>query len=169
MKIRDGFVSNSSTSSFVVKTKPTEYDKVSHKEKDIFILSEEKIKLLKKYGFAPIRRDDPFNMDFRSPSNSTNDTLLGYLVTCNYEFIAEFLVANDIPFKASIHYDHHLYSYDPRDEFIYILHNFGLQHFRDPKCLKKDTTLKPFEKISKKEFLKNYNEKDSIEFMKGGI
>jgi len=174
MKIRSGFVSNSSTASFIIKTRPTN----KNGKEDLFILSKEKIELLKKYGFYPTKECNPFRVKLNTYSfikDEIDDTLLGYWMSCNQEFVLEFLVANNIPFKASIHYNHYLYSYDPQDEFIYILHNFGLQHINEPKQLekamqndeiKKYTNVEPFEKISKKEFLENYNEESSIEFMK---
>lgn len=193
MKIRIGFVSNSSTASFVIKTRPTKWDLMMAKSKfeghrDVLVLPSEKIKLLKKCGFVPTKISNPFQKELscdiveigEPPEKDTeDDTLLGYWVSSNHREILEFLVAHDIPFKASVHYSHHLYSYDPRDGHIYILPNLGIEYFNDPReieeeingdgdCFHKDRwdNFKPFEKISKKEFLKYYDEKESLELMK---
>ncbi len=77
----------------------------------------------------------------------------------------QFLVANDIPFKAAVHYSDYLYSYDPKDEEIYILRNFGIDYHHNPKELEEDLKeeeIKPLRKISKEEYLKGYDEEESL-------
>ena len=192
MKVRNGFVSNSSTSSFIVKTKPTYSDKVfarnyngndkEKKEYKLFVLPPKKVKLLKKMGFVPTKHENPFKIELNCPEYDnkrlkkeiTDDTLLKFSITCNHRDVLKFLVAHDIPFRASVHYSHYLYSYQPEDGCVYILPNFGIKYIDNPKRLeekindgheKQWLVLEPFQKISKKEFLKSYNEKDSLMIM----
>ncbi len=187
MKIRTGFVSNSSTASFVVKTRPDEWDIMMDRveKKSIPTLPQEKVDFLKKCGFVPIEDNDPFRKelntcggDYTVKADTKDDTFLGYWISCNQDFVAELLIAHDIPFIASVHYSHYLYSYDPKDEYLYILTNFGIEYMNHPKELEErmndpeerelyDT--EPLRKISKKDFLKGYNEEDSIKIMNGII
>ncbi len=188
MKLRAGHVSNSSTASFVVKTKPTEWDKtmkrLSSEELDAMTLSQEKVDLLKKCGFVPTTDENPFRKemntslgDYEVKPDTEDDTLLGFWLTCNHMEVMEFLVANDIPFKASAHYGHYLYSYEPKDEHVYVLQNFGIEFMNRPKELEEIVNnpeenewlndLKPLRKIDKKAFLKDYDEESSKKLMKG--
>lgn len=191
MKIRAGFVSNSSTASFIVKTRPTEWDltmkRLSSEELDIMTLPQEKVDLLKSRGFVPTTEDNPFRAELNTSSGDytvdpdiDDDTILSFWISCNHMEIMEFLVANDIPFKASAHYGHYLYSYEPKDEHVYVLQNFGMEFMDRPKDLEADLEekknypednkwahdLEPLRKIDKKVFLKNYDEESSRKLMK---
>lgn len=188
MKFRTGFVSNSSTASFIVKTRPTDWDKsmkdIGMEDVYSFTLPKEKVELLKKYGFVPTKSENPFQKELNTylddppmTADTDNDALLGFWITCNHDYVLQFLVANDIPFKASVHYGHELYSYDVEDGYIYILRNFGLEFLSRPKKLeeilndpeeKKWVNPVPMKKISKKDFLSDYDEETSIAIMKGG-
>lgn len=183
MKIRLGFVSNSSTASFVVKTRPDEWDIMMNRveKNDIPTLPAEKVELLKKCGFVPIKDNDPFRKelnlcgeDYTVKADTIDDTFLGYWMVCNQDFVLEFLVAHDIPFKASVHYSQSLYSYDPKNGYVYILANFGIEYLRDPKELEERMNdpetrelynIEPLRKVSKEDFLKGYNEEESIKMM----
>ncbi len=187
MKIRLGFISNSSTASFIVKTRPTEWDVTLENmgEEDIAImtLSQDKIDLLKKCGFVPTKEENPFRKDLNEnlgdydvKADTDDDALLGFWMTCNHLDVIEFLIANDIPFKASVHYGENLYSYDPEDGYVYILSNFGIEYMRNPKELEEAINnstegswpnIKPLEKVSKEDMLKDYNEEDAIKMMTG--
>jgi len=187
MKLRAGFVSNSSTASFVVKTKPTEWDRtmkrLSSEELDAMTLSQEKIDLLKKCGFVPTTEENPFRRemnlslgDYAVKPDTEDDALLGFWLTCNHLEVMEFLVANDIPFKATAHYGHYLYSYEPKDEHVYVLQNFGIEFMNKPKELEEimedpeenrwRNDLKPLRKIDKKSFLRNYDDETSKRLIK---
>ena len=70
MKIRTSFVSNSSSSSFIVTTKPSlfAFDKEKEKEKEIkkSITTEEDIKKLREYGFKDCSLDSPYQSNFNN-------------------------------------------------------------------------------------------------------
>jgi len=84
-----------------------------------------------------------------------------YFVTCNEEEVIEFLVKNNIPFKASCHYNHEYISYKKDSDYIFEAMNYGLianmygeDHYKffteeDMKNL----DFKPFRKIPKSDFL----------------
>ena len=182
MKIRSGFVSNSSTASFIVKTKPTEWDKLFHKEETIRVMPSTEIEFLKKCGFIPTNSTNPFEKElttqFGDPEEkpeTEDDTLLRLWMVCNHDYGLRFLVANNISFKASIHYGHHLYSYDRDDAYIYVLNNFGMEYLNHPKKLEDELNDpemdwvdgKPFRKIKVSKYLKGYDEKEAISIMTG--
>ena len=123
MKIRNGFVSNSSSSSFIVQIK-----KMWKEEKDNTIATEEDIKKLKKYGFKKTKVRSPFNYkDCKKHKCVKNEEkhYMGYYLFCNQDEVAEFLIKNNIPFKASIHYDQKLFLYNRDDDNILIAQNPG--------------------------------------------
>jgi hypothetical protein len=182
MKLRAGFVSNSSTASFIVQTRPTEWDLtiMDLRDEDIaaMTLSQEKIDILKERGFSPTKTNNPFlgkefnAVMFGDPPPPDEGAFLGFWMTCNHYEAMQFLVAHDIPFKASCHYDQYLYSYAPKDEYVYKLQNFGMEYVNHPKKLevmmlegKPWMDIDPLRKISKEVFLEGYDEEDSIELM----
>lgn len=173
MKIRVGFVSNSSTASFIVQTRPSEFDCLFNKEVADITLPKEKIDLLKKHGFWPTKEINPFARELgRLRGKTEDDTFLTFKISCNHDYVLQFLVANDIPFKAAVHYGDTLYSYDVEDENIYILRNFGMEFLSNPKKLEDriDNSenwmdLDPLTKISKEEFLEGYSEEESIKII----
>jgi len=184
MKLRAGFVSNSSTASFVVKTKPTKWDKlftIPEKYDSLPSLSPEKIELLKQIGFVSVEEENPFikelTIDIQEniKSETSDDTLLGYWVGCNEMYILQFLVANDISFQAATHYSHYLYSYNAGDSRVYRLRNFGIEYLNRANQLKekmenpeehKWDNFSPIKVFDKKEFLEDYNEEEALEFLK---
>ena len=188
MKRRIGFVSNSSTASFVVKTKPTEWDYMSHNlsEEDVaaITLPKEKVELLKESGFYPTKEENPFREELNtqigdgSKAKTKDDTLLAFWISSNHDYALQFLVAHDIPFKAAVHYGQYLYTYDPKDKCIYRLQNFGIEYLKSYKDLeaainKEDDydwiDIEPLKVIDRKEFLKDYNEKESLMMMGGPL
>ena len=180
MKIRSGFVSNSSSTSFVVKTRPSKWDvtlkEMGMEDVDSFTLSVDKVDLLKSVGFFSCQSENPFFMKKGSHDEEKN-VVLGFSINCNQDFVMELLVANDIPFKASVHYGHYLYSYEQGDDYIYVLSNFGMEYVSRPKELEEILSedndydkmfTAPLRRISKKDYLKNYDEKSSLQIMKEG-
>jgi len=145
MKIRSGFVSNSSSSSFVVKYKTVDY--ASQKYKYQCRLTEKQIKLLKKYGFKYTKVNNPYFVDTSvSPFEKTlksfkkwDEVYLGYSVICNQDDVIYFLLNNKIPFVALCHYDEELVFWDGEGEWFYEMpnpvekmsRNIGVKKFTD--------------------------------------
>lgn len=183
MKIKTAHISNSSTLSVIVQTQPTILDGEYEDGRPLILtLNSKKVALLKKCGFVPTEMRNPFLRELGTfghdwdeiKADTKDDTYLGYWMSCNHDFVLQFLVAYKIPFKAAVHYSQYLYSYDPRDEEIYILKNFGIDYLHNPKELENDLQDKemiewkdnePLRKISREEFLERYDEEESLKMM----
>ena len=159
MKIRLGFVSNSSTANFIIRIK----ESVFNSEEDAILITNEKdIEKLKEYGFENSYSTSPFdNKDKDENWIAANDDYISmkYFVTCNYEDDVCFLVANNIPFKASCHYGHKYMSYKKDSDYIFEANNFGLaldmygEDLYDVYDTIDNKEFLPFRKIPKNEFL----------------
>jgi hypothetical protein len=142
MKIRNGFVSNSSTSSFIVKLWQSPLSSKSEKR----VLSEEKEKLLFNYGFRytfasaehiemniydhsweheepkwaekSAWREDAKEEEVEAPQ-------MGYFVVCNEDWVYRFLIDNQIPFESVNHYGHYALWWDGEADFVVRACNFG--------------------------------------------
>jgi len=152
MKIRNGFVSNSSSSSFLIRYWDFHEQKV--------FLTEEQIKKLEDYGFKPVNTYSimdiecaDWKLESLAPDENWTEPPLsyGFGVTCNQSDVVEWLVANEIPFKALCHYGHESIIFD--GEKIYTIPNFGIEaemygvdsvdeYFDNKKTLKKKDIVK---------------------------
>lgn len=164
MKIRMGFVSNSSVSSFIILVRP--YFANSPQDID-FIASEENITKAKEYGFTETRIVNPFRYsEFRSVNNAEpieREGTLGlvFTVLSNQIDVLYFLVKNNIPFRASVHYKNHYYCYGKDWDYVLRAENFGYT-----MCMygEKRTEqlgewdLEPVRKMPKDEWLKEQEE-----------
>lgn len=166
MKIRNGFVSNSSTSSFVVHNIYW-----AHKGK---ILNAKDIKKLLEYGFKETKLTHPSHLDntrYDDQSiwtNLKNDkgrvivSSFGYWVSCNQDEVIRFLVKNNIGFIATVHYGHYHYLFHKGDKYVMVFNNYGAQvetyyynnKWEDIIKIWKTCQSEPYYKISVKEFLK---------------
>jgi len=157
MKLRLGFVSNSSVSSFLVKLK-AEFDKKKEKP---FIATEEDIQQLESFGFVRAKAHGVFGP---IEPDEAGDWLYYHLI-CNQDEPLDFLVSNNIPFKASIHYNHTYMSYQRNRDHVLVAHNYGIRidmygedhHEQWEKIMAENTTYRdneePVRKIPKEDFI----------------
>ena len=111
MKIRNGFVSNSSSSSFVVRANKSTYDKDGKFKCYVSTITNEQRKALKKFGFCKTNAYSPQGVEWLLEEERKNNELgknynYGYCITCNQDDVTKFLLENQIPFIADIHYGH---------------------------------------------------------------
>lgn len=129
MKTRDGFVSNSSSSSFVVRI-PTAYDKRLNIPIKHWATESDIVKLVA-YGFKPtchvhasrveaLCDDAPFSCEIGDAE------AYAYKVDCNEDEVITFLRENDIPFHASCHYGHVSVFFARGDKALLCISNLGL-------------------------------------------
>jgi len=125
MKIRNGFVSNSSSSSFLVKC---------HEwyPKSTVLLTKKEEELLQKFGFKKVSCSFADQVacelyhDFKPKIRKEHDNY-GYDVSCNQDEVIFFLLKHNIPFEASIHYNHSNIVYVRDSKHFLELQNYGEQ------------------------------------------
>lgn len=131
MKTRYGFVSNSSSSSFIVRyINDPFFDGHS-----IINLSKQEVKKLEKYGFqktlhtlvSPIifHSMDPHDEIWKIKQNKIYSYAL--IVECNQDDVLLWLLKNNIPFQALCHYGHYHIFYERNSSWVYILPNSGFK------------------------------------------
>jgi len=121
MKIRNGFVSNSSTGSFLVSL-------VDWNNKKKELITPEQKQILLDYGFQFTSACIPEHLEWGdSELGNEEGRCLGYTVFCNQDDVIDFLVKNKIPFTALSHYgDESVYYFPEKDQLI-TLPNYGRQ------------------------------------------
>jgi Zn ribbon nucleic-acid-binding protein len=179
MKTRNGLVSNSSSSSFIVHYINSWCEL---KFKNIKLLTKEQESILKKNGYKLCECAHPSHIEYNTDGLRwiTNKKQLsksyaaGYAksVTCNQNDEIYFLVKNNIPFIASVHYGHETYLYPKDSKYIFVFHNRGSvaetyhQQYTEDKLSKlvEDLEKQPVaEKILVSQFIKR-EEKFQVEF-----
>jgi len=108
MKVRNGFVSNSSSSSFVVPLRKFFWEEGADKD---LLLTQEEIDKLIAYGFRysryHIASAISSGVDWRYvESDGEPPRALVCNFSCNQDEVIAFLVKNNIPFSSSEHYGH---------------------------------------------------------------
>lgn len=141
MKIRLGFVPNSSSSSFIVNAFPDPFYK---KGKKRFITKKQEEALIKA-GFIKTSLSYPEQIDgydfFKENKEEEKIPYLNYgynygcHVACNQADIIEVLIKYRIPFTASEHYNHYKLIYDGGDT-IYQIPNYGNMYYQESKNIK---------------------------------
>ena len=141
MKVRNYFVSNSSSSSFVVPLLKQSFDReVGVRTKTTF-LSDVQTTKLKEYGFKLTSRPyypttegkdwslgkSKFEIASLDKLNPYQNIWFYFSVACNQDDVLRFLVTNGIPFIASVHYGHATYVWRPVEDIIHVLPNLGVE------------------------------------------
>jgi len=165
MKIRNGFVSNSSSSSFIVKIGYSIVDKIMEEREPV--ASKEDIKKLEKYGFKKSNITSPFDK-IKKPYCEISEeekyltgekfVSMRYYVSCNQDEVICFLVKNNIPFKASCHYDNEYVSFKKDSDYIFEAENYGIaidMYGEDRLTFEGMEEKEPIRKVSVKEYLEN--------------
>ena len=161
MKYRFGFVSNSSSSSFLVSIGTSHLFPLSENTKQ-FLVEKEDIPKLEKYGFEKCNRINPSHCsDISSLSIGKNNFIsMKYDISCNQDEVILFLVKNNIPFRANCHYGHQYVSYQRDSDYILFAYNFGkrIETYGEDRLEFEDLShIEPIKKIPKEEWL-SYND-----------
>jgi hypothetical protein len=130
MKTRQGFVSNSSSSSFIVRRQGL--------RDDIIQTTTIQDLALKEFGFRKTTAHNPHQLPpFHDKEEwKTERKLLrlkvykkgfnfGYEVICNQNVVITFLVENRISFVAACHYGHESVLYDGKTDTMHVGVNYG--------------------------------------------
>ena len=164
MKVRNGYVSNSSSSSFVVKVRD-----FSLKKNNKILISKKDIEKLTEFGFEWMGGYEgnilfcPEKVVKSMNEFNENEQINLYMdCTCNEDEIYEFLFKNKIPFIASIHYDHELWVYNGGD-YYEIFQNYAMQYLMQSEStkdwfIKQTLESKPYQKI----YLNKKNQNDEV-------
>jgi len=130
MKTRKSFVSNSSSSSFVIQVKEDWLEAGRTTNLQNLINSEQRATLIE-YGFEYIHTRCPDQIEHGGNDIDPDDSEYPFIymyksVGCNQDDIAKLLIDLDIPFRASVHYGHEAWIWNPEiDLDIVIIQNYG--------------------------------------------
>ena len=147
MKTRTGFVSNSSSSSFVVLL-----DNITLEQRSI----------LTTYGF---QYDKTYSASTRElagsqPAKIKDAASLAYSVMCNERDVMAFLVSNNIPFEGCCHYGHYSAFFTEGNTHVTCIRNPGMEaemYGTDDPLATPDTV---FQFISVEKLIKEQKEDD---------
>jgi len=142
MKIRQGFISNSSSSSFVVKYRWDWLDlhanKVAAAGEQLSLqpdpLTPQQVEALLKYKFWFSKERHPshlevfHNEDYPLEVKEEEAEYLVYQQACNEDDTIAFLLGHKIGFKAACHYNHYSVFYCPENDQVVRIDNPGIMH-----------------------------------------
>lgn len=174
MKIRSGFVSNSSSSSFVVPYRDRILKAGEKPYYDVVLTPEEKEKL-ETLGFKPthckpelvyysecLTNDSSLwatsDIPTESIAGSTLPCLpsgLGFYVICNEDEILESLLKLNVSFEALCHYGHYTIKYKKDSKFFDVYMNLGIMHYEGDDFFPnfKDNLKRAIRKVNVKKYL----------------
>lgn len=119
MKTRNNFISNSSSSSFIVMKKGYKLDNQ--------YCSSEQEKILIEAGWEGFKRIDALELELGvQPIESDDPEVYGYSVICNEDDVIYFLLKHRIPFTGACHYGDYSVYY-PGGKYFYRANNIGKQ------------------------------------------
>lgn len=130
---RTGFVSNSSSSSFIVQVTAFDNTRLEH----VRCLNPDKESVLVEAGFEYTGMHDPMWFEHGALDDSGYEPedvqfffgkYLGLRVSCNQDEIVQLLVTHDIPFHASVQYDEEELHWDGISPNIVSIQNYGRQY-----------------------------------------
>ena len=124
MKIRNGFVSNSSSSSFVVQQLTNE-----KKPKKVLTRAQERMLVRNQFRLEVAYYPDQVLYPPHKPIAKKDRKYANWVrfTSCNQEDEICLLLKNRISFSADIHYGHRSMQYDGKTDVLLVAQNFGKQ------------------------------------------
>lgn len=162
MKLRIGFVSNSSTASFIIRYK--DFVGSSGGGNIKILLTKAQVKKLEDYGFKKTTACYPDQYNFKEVVKDNEEFYnYGYDIVCNQDEPISFLLKNKIPFVCSEHYDQFVIIYNGGDTFkrytnfgqLALMHCLDDDFYINSGSKKKHKGFDIIEVVKVKDYLKN--------------
>lgn len=151
MKIHNGFVSNSSNSSFLIR--------MSDWNLKTKLLTKKEESLLRKYGFkkTSLWFSDQIRDDTTLCEKVSQSYNYGHYVVCNQDEVILFLLTHNIPFEATCHYGHETVIYEKNSSYFLTIQNYGVQAIMHREDIFSKDYSKPIVKTNVKKWIKEQN------------